>query len=186
MPFLQHFSRSSDTSHSLELGTFSSHSSRSCWELPTLKRSQCGRWASFRADGRSFCFLGKCPNSGNYFLVGRQVTSIFLPCFWNGLISPLFWGCFWSFFYISILRSPHEARCHFHSCTLYSGHQWDFISSRSCGGEDNLVIPGGTEEEKVMKAKLHWPWSTRSEWEYYLEECIQTAGISIVTQLKDK
>lgn len=50
----------------------------------------------------------------------------------------------------------------------YPCHPW-----RNWGGE-------GDEGKASLK------WSIRSEWDTYLEECVQTAGISIVTQLKDK
>lgn len=49
----------------------------------------------------------------------------------------------------------------------YPGHPW-----RNWGeGDEGRALP---------------KWSTGSEWHWYLEECVQTAGISIVTQLRDK
>lgn len=38
--------------------------------------------------------------------MSRQVTSILLPCLWNGLISPLFWCCFWGSFLRKYVNKP--------------------------------------------------------------------------------
>ena len=124
----------------LEVDTFSSHSPCSCWELPTLEGLLHGVSASVRDEGRFEGSIFFIPWGNIQILdttsswADKLPPFLSLPQLWDGLVASSHFSSFFFFFSVRILASPCKARHHSHSCTLESGHQWDFTSPRPSSG----------------------------------------------------